>query len=98
MLCFPAVLFAGAVLPVATMDVGGRAVSVAVIARWSFEAVGHDLGLPSLLARDAVGAPLLSRFDGAFDHATVGSWVLLSGFAAVQLLATWEVLRRRTRP
>ena len=50
MLCFPAVLFAGAVLPVPTMDVGGRALSVVVLARWTFEALGHDLE-PHVLAR-----------------------------------------------
>ena len=56
MLCFPAVLFGGAVVPVPSMEVGGRAMSVIEIARWAFEGVGHDLGLHSLLAGDGSGA------------------------------------------
>jgi ABC-type multidrug transport system ATPase subunit/ABC-type multidrug transport system permease subunit len=45
MLCFPAVLFAGAVLPVSDMAAAGRAISVFVPARWGYEAVQNDLGL-----------------------------------------------------
>jgi ABC-type multidrug transport system ATPase subunit len=45
MLCFPAVLFAGAVLPVSDMAPAGRAISVFVPARWGYEAVQNDLGL-----------------------------------------------------
>jgi ABC-type multidrug transport system permease subunit len=45
MLCFPAVLFAGAVLPVSDMAAAGRAISVFVPARWGYEAVLHDLGI-----------------------------------------------------
>ena len=70
MLCFPAVLFAGAVLPVATMDLGGRALSVAVLARWAFDAIGHDLGLTRLLADDRAGGgpALLAQYGDAFSH------------------------------
>jgi hypothetical protein len=56
MLCFPAVLFAGAVLPVPAMDVGGRALSVVVHARWTFEALEHYLHLTSLLANESTGS------------------------------------------
>jgi hypothetical protein len=34
------------------MDLGGRALSAVVIARWAFEALGHDLALASLLSND----------------------------------------------
>jgi ABC-type multidrug transport system ATPase subunit len=100
MLCFPAVLFAGAVLPVATMDFGGRAMSVVVIARWAFEALGHDLGLGSLLAEDPSGggAALLARHGSAFDHSTVVDWLRLALFAVVFVAATAGVLRRRSEP
>ena len=67
MLCFPAVLFAGAVLPVDTMNVGGRALSVVEIARWAFEAIGHDLGL-SVAARPRS----LGRWRCAAGPARVG--------------------------
>src|SRR5437764_8351326 len=50
MLCFPAVLFSGAILPVHVMAGVGRAFSVAMPDRWAFEAIGHDLGLRGLLA------------------------------------------------
>ena len=74
MLCFPAVLFGGAVLPVSTMDVGGRAMSLAVIARWAFEALGHDLGLSGLLANDSSGsgATLLAQYGDTFGHGAAG--------------------------
>ncbi len=56
MLCFPAVLFAGAVLPINDMALGGRAISIFVPARWGYEAVQHDLeigGSSGLLALTA---------------------------------------------
>jgi hypothetical protein len=45
MLCFPAVLFAGAVLPIGDMAAAGRAISIFVPARWGYEAVQHDLSI-----------------------------------------------------
>ncbi|HMK10292.1 MAG TPA: ATP-binding cassette domain-containing protein [Acidimicrobiales bacterium] len=45
MLCFPAVLFAGAVLPIQDMAAAGRGISLFVPARWGYEAVQHDLGI-----------------------------------------------------
>ena len=47
MLCFPAVLFAGCLLPVDDMPVVGRAISVVTVNRWAYEAVTADLA-PSL--------------------------------------------------
>jgi hypothetical protein len=98
MLCFPAVLFAGAVLPVAAMDAGGRAVSIVTIARWAFEALGHDLHLSTLLVddRSGAGAALLRQHGGAFDHSTMTNWVWLGLFAIVFTAATAAVLSRRT--
>jgi ABC-type multidrug transport system ATPase subunit len=46
MLCFPQVLFVGAILPVPTMAVVGRWISYAMTNRWAFEALGHSLGSP----------------------------------------------------
>jgi ABC-type multidrug transport system ATPase subunit len=100
MLCFPAVLFAGAVLPVSTMNIGGRAVSVVVIARWAFEALGRDLGLSSLFAGDHTGqgSALLDQYGATFDHQTAANWIRLALFVLAFLAATAAVLRRRTRP
>ena len=44
MLCFPAVLFSGAILPVNLMAGVGAAFSWVIPSRWAFEAIGHDLG------------------------------------------------------
>jgi ABC-type multidrug transport system ATPase subunit len=98
MLCFPAVLFAGAVLPVPTMDVGGRSLSVVVLARWTFEALGHELHLTSLLANDSTGTgpTLLAQYGDAFNRSTVGNWALLTVFTTVFLAGTAKVIRRRT--
>ena len=50
MLCFPAVLFSGAILPVHLMASAGAGLSVAIPSRWAFEAIGHDLGARRILA------------------------------------------------
>lgn len=46
MVCFPAVLFAGAIVPVHDMATAGRLISVATPARWAFEAVARSLDVP----------------------------------------------------
>ena len=43
MLCFPAVLFSGAILPVHLMAGAGAGFSVVIPSRWAFEALGRDL-------------------------------------------------------
>ena len=64
MLCFPAVLFAGAILPVHLMAKAGAALSVMMPSRWAFEAIGHDLGARRILAHGGskLGPPLLASF------------------------------------
>ena len=98
MLCFPAVLFGGAAAAVSTMELGGRVLSVVEITRWAFEALGHELGLSSLLAHDGTGsgAALLAQHGRAFDHNTAGHWALLAVFCFVFLSAAGVVVRRRT--
>ena len=61
MLCFPAVLFSGAILPVHLMAGAGAALSAAMPTRWAFEAIGHDLGARAILADGGspLGPPLL---------------------------------------
>ena len=56
MVCFPQVLFVGAILPVPTMAVVGRWISYAMTNRWAFEALGHSLGVAGLWAERAVAA------------------------------------------
>jgi ABC-type multidrug transport system ATPase subunit len=99
MLCFPAVLFAGAILPVHLMARAGAAFSVIMPSRWAFEAIGHDLGARRILEHGGskLGPPLLASFGNA-GTASIGTyWLILGGFAVVFLVATWGVLMRSTR-
>ena len=99
MLCFPAVLFSGAILPVHVMAGAGAAISTAVPVRWAFEAVGRDLGIRELLAGGAspLGPPLLESYGDAGTQATGLYWLYLAAFTGVFLVGTWSVLRLRLR-
>jgi hypothetical protein len=98
MLCFPAVLFAGAVLPVHLMAGAGAALSALMPSRWAFDAIGHDLGARQILAQGGspLGPPLLASFGDAGRLSTPTYWLILSSFAIVFLAATWAVLVRAT--
>jgi ABC-type multidrug transport system ATPase subunit len=96
MLCFPAVLFSGAILPVHVMAGTGRGLSAVIPSRWAFEAVGHDLGARAILANGGsrLGPPLLATYGNAGTQSTVTYWLILGIFAAVFLAGTWLVLVR----
>jgi len=100
MLCFPAVLFSGAILPVHLMARVGATLSGVIPSRWAFEAIGHDLGARRILAEGGsrLGPPLLASYGDAGTQPTGAYWLLLAAFAIVFLLATWCVLVRTTRP
>jgi hypothetical protein len=87
MLCFPQVLFAGAIVPVPDMAGAGRAMSLGLANRWAFESLGRALDLDTL-----VPSPSLHP---AFAGSPVQGWLLLAGFVAVLLGATVAVLDRR---
>jgi ABC transport system ATP-binding/permease protein len=93
MLCFPQVLFAGAVVPVAQMAGGGQVISTALVTRWAFEALGRSLTLDPLTRT----LPVMAPYDGVFTGAALPIWLLLSGFAVVGTLATVTVLRHKMR-
>jgi ABC-type multidrug transport system ATPase subunit len=99
MLCFPAVLFSGAILPVNLMARAGAILSAAIPSRWAFEAVGHDLGARRILAQGGspLGPPLLASYGHAGTQATGTYWMILGAFAILFLAATWGVLVRSTR-
>jgi ABC-type multidrug transport system ATPase subunit len=99
MLCFPAVLFSGAILPVHLMAGPGAVISLAIPSRWAFEAIGHDLGARRILADGAspLGPPLLASYGNAGTSSTGIYWAILTTFAVVLLIATWVVLVRSTR-
>jgi ABC transport system ATP-binding/permease protein len=94
MLCFPQVLFAGAVVPVADMAAPGRLLSLSLINRFSFEALGRGLGLDQLTG----AVPALRGYGDTFAGTVAYRWLELAGFALVFALATVWVLRRRCRP
>ncbi len=99
MLCFPAVLFSGAILPVNLMAQAGAWISATVPSRWAFEAIGHDLGARRILSEGGspLGRPLLESYGDAGTSSTPMYWLVLAAFAIVFLVGTWFVLVRRSR-
>ena len=99
MLCFPAVLFSGAILPVNLMARAGAGLSMVIPSRWAFEAIGHDLGARRILAQGGspLGPPLLASYGHAGTQSTGTYWLILAAFAVVFLVATWVVLVHSTR-
>ncbi|MEU5911806.1 ATP-binding cassette domain-containing protein [Micromonospora sp. NPDC047527] len=94
MLCFPQVLFVGAILPVPAMAVGGQWLSYAMSNRWAFEGLGHTAGVERLW-RDGgspLGPPLLATYGDSFAQPVWVNWLVLGGFVALFLAATWVVL------
>jgi energy-coupling factor transporter ATP-binding protein EcfA2 len=90
MLCFPAVLFSGAMVPVPVMTSAGAAIAAAMPDRWAFEAIARHLGVTRLVAGDSPYADL--------GHGTYGFyWTILAATGAVLAVAGYLVLRRRAR-
>jgi ABC-type multidrug transport system ATPase subunit len=99
MLCFPAVLFSGAILPVPLMTAVGNVLSYPISTRWAFEALGRDFGLDQLF-RDGgskLGPPLLAQYGDSFSHDVWIDWAIMGGMTIVLLAATCVVLARRCR-
>jgi ABC-type multidrug transport system ATPase subunit len=99
MLCFPAVLFSGAILPVHVMAGAGAAISTVIPDRWAFEALGHDLGIRHLLAHGGspLGPPLLRAYGSAGTQTTGLYWLYLAAFIVVFLAGAWVMLVLRCR-
>jgi ABC-type transport system involved in multi-copper enzyme maturation permease subunit len=99
MLCFPAVLFSGAILPVNVMANAGQWLSALMPDRWAFEAVGRELGLRHLFAAGGsdLGPPLLATYGDAGTSSVGTYWLIMAAFVVVLLVAAWVVLRRRAR-
>ncbi len=99
MLCFPAVLFSGAILPVHVMATVGKWFSTIIPVRWAFEAVGHDLGVRELLLSGAspLGRPLVAAYGDAGTLPTGTYWTYLAIFTIGFLVLAWVVLARSLR-
>jgi hypothetical protein len=96
MLCFPAVLFGGAVLPVRSMAAVGRAVSAVTSDRWAFEALGRLMDLGTRFASSADGAVVNRQHGDAFTGGLATHVIVLAAFTTVLLGAAVWVLDRRT--
>jgi ABC-type multidrug transport system permease subunit len=94
MLCFPQVLFGGAIVPTDEMTTPGRLLSLALSNRHAFEALGRDLDLDRFTAT----LPAMSAYRETFHGGTGGSLIALASFAVVLTVATMWVLNRRSAP
>jgi ABC-type multidrug transport system ATPase subunit len=94
MICFPQVLFAGAVVPSADMAAPGRLLSLGLANRYSFEALGRGLRLDQLTST----LPIMRAYGDTFSGTVAYRWLVLAGFTMVFTLATVWVLRRRCLP
>jgi ABC-type multidrug transport system ATPase subunit/ABC-type multidrug transport system permease subunit len=94
MLCFPQVLFGGAIVPVDQMTTPGRLMSLALSNRHAFDALGRDLHLDRYTAT----LPAMSAYRDTFHGGTSASLIALASFAVVLTLATVWVLDRRSAP
>jgi ABC-2 family transporter len=76
MLCFPAVLFSGAMLPVGSMATPGKLISAGMSDRWAFEAIAGHLHVSDRVVAASPYAAL-----GSSSSATY--WTLLAVFTLV---------------
>ncbi len=93
MLCFPQVLFGGAIVPVDQMALPGRLMSLGLANRHAFQALGRDLDLDRFTAT----LPAMSAYRETFNGGTAGCLIALGSFAVALTLATVWVLDRRSR-
>lgn len=94
MLCFPQVLFGGAIVPVDQMATPGQLMSLVLSNRHAFDALGRDLQLD----RYTTTLPAMSVYRQTFQGGNAVSLITLASFAVALTLATAWVLDRRSRP
>jgi ABC-type multidrug transport system ATPase subunit len=90
MLCFPAVLFSGAMVPLPVMATAGRVISAGMSDRWAFEAIARHLDVHALTGPASPYAGL-----GASSYATY--WALLAVFTFVAGAGAYLAIRHRAR-
>lgn len=94
MLCFPQVLFGGAIVPTDQMATPGRLMSLALSNRHAFDALGRDLELDRYTAT----LPAMSVYRETFQGGNAVSLIALASFAIALTVATAWLLDRRSRP
>jgi hypothetical protein len=97
LLCFPQVLFSGAMLPVPLMAPAGKVISFFMSDRWAFEAMGHSTEIETVLADGAspLGPPLLAQYEDTFSNPEWQAWLMLAAFSLVFMVGTYLVLRKK---
>ncbi|BCZ20548.1 ATP-binding cassette domain-containing protein [Mycobacterium senriense] len=94
MLCFPQVLFGGAIVPVDQMATPGRLMSLVLSSRHAFDALGRNLQLD----RYTTTLPAMSAYRQTFQGGNAVSLIALASFAVGLTLSTAWLLDRRSRP
>lgn len=94
MLCFPQVLFGGAIVPVDQMATPGRLMSLVLSNRHAFDALGRELHLDRYTAT----LPAMSAYRDTFHGGAGASLLVLASFAVALTLVTVWVLHRRSAP
>jgi ABC-type multidrug transport system ATPase subunit/ABC-type transport system involved in multi-copper enzyme maturation permease subunit len=97
MLCFPAVLFSGGVLPIPVTAIVGKFIGLFLSSRWTFEGLGQVVDINNLLSNgnSPLGPPLLLQYEDSFSRPIAESWAILVAFIPVFLGLTWWVLLRK---
>jgi hypothetical protein len=97
MLCFPQVLFSGAILPVPIMAAVGKVLSFPMSNRWTFEGLGRAVDVNRLWADGGspLGPPLLASYGDTFARPVPADWVILAGFTVLFLGWAWLLLMRK---
>ena len=90
MLCFPAVLFSGAMVPVALMTAAGRGLATVVPDRWAFEAISRNLDVGRYVAP---GSPYTDLGRDGYGR----YWAILLVTGCVLVVAAHLAVRRRSR-
>lgn len=95
MLCFPQVLFAGAMVPIEAMTGVGEAISSVMSNRWAFEAMGRILEVSNRFGGDErVLGDWHEALSGSAQAPVIGLVILTGGAAA----GTIAALRRSGNP
>ena len=89
MLCFPQVLFAGAIVPVSEMAAPGRILSAGLVGRWGFESFGRIAGL----GRVQPGGWSTPGFAATFTGSALDGVIVLGIITGVAWVVTLWSLR-----
>lgn len=88
MLCFPAVLFSGAIVPTPSMTGTGDAIAAVMSDRWAFESIARQFDAARI-------APPSSAYTGLGASQTGTYWMLLVAFAVAFAAVAYVAVRRR---